>query len=71
MPMEKPEDFANSDPAKDYCRYCVRPDGSMLSYGEKLDNMTEFMIRTQGFDPDAARSKVAEMLRNLPAWKDR
>ncbi len=68
MPMTKPEEFAMADPTKDYCIYCARPDGSMQSYEEKLDSMTEFVVKTQGLDPAAARSAAEEMMAKLPAW---
>lgn len=71
MPMEKPEDFAMGDEAKDYCRYCAREDGSMQSYDEKLDSMTHFIVRTQGLAGGAARDSAVEMLSRLPAWRAR
>lgn len=70
MPMEKKEDFAMGDESKDYCRYCARPDGSMQDYGEKLESMTQFIVRTQGLDEGAARTSAREMMAGLPAWKD-
>lgn len=69
MPMTKPSDFAQNDESKDYCVYCARPDGSMQSYPEKLEGMTEFLIRTQGLDPEAARRTAEHSLAKLPAWK--
>ncbi|WP_455382639.1 zinc ribbon domain-containing protein [Salinispira pacifica] len=69
MPMEKAEDFAGGNLSKDYCRYCARPDGSMQSYPEKLESMSEFVIRTQGLSSEAARAAAAAMLKDLPAWR--
>jgi len=69
MPMTKPADFPLNDESKDYCIYCARPDGSMQSYEEKLESMTDFMIRTQGLDRDAARMMAVRTLAKLPAWK--
>ncbi len=71
MPMEQPEEFAGQDPNKDYCCYCARPDGSMQSYGEKLEGMTEFIVRTQGLDQAAAREAARGMMDKLPAWQNR
>lgn len=70
MPMSKPEDFPLGDQSKDYCSYCARPDGSMQSYEEKLDGMTEFIIRTQGFAPQAARDSARAQMALQPAWKN-
>ena len=69
MPMKTPEDFAMGDEKKDYCVHCARPDGTMQSYGEKLESMTDFIIKTQGLDANAARNAAKGMLAKLPAWK--
>jgi len=69
MPMEKPSDFAANDPNKDYCVHCARPDGEMQSFEEKKENLTKFIVRTQGFDESAASEVAESMMRKLPAWK--
>lgn len=69
MPMKAKEDFAMGDESKDYCRYCARPDGSMQSYDEKLEGMTDFIVRTQGLDKAAAENAARGMMEKLPAWK--
>lgn len=71
MPMEKPEDYAMGDESKAYCRYCSREDGSMQNYEEKLESMTQFIVRTQGLARATAQDSAEEMLSRLPAWKDR
>lgn len=63
MPMERAE-------ARDYCRHCARPDGTMQSYAEKLESMTGFIVRTQGLDAASARESARAMMAGLPAWKD-
>lgn len=70
MPMKAQEDHAMGDEGKDYCVYCSKPDGTMQTYDEKLDSMTNFIVRTQGLDNNAARNVVKGMLAKLPAWKD-
>lgn len=70
MPMAKPADFPGNDESKDYCIYCARPDGSMQSYSEKVAGTTEFLIRTQGLDREAARQMAVRTLAKLPAWKN-
>lgn len=70
MPMTKPEDFALNDENKDYCIYCAREDGSMQSYPEKLKGTTEFLIRTQGLDKEAALPLAKRTLAKLPAWQN-
>lgn len=69
MPMTALEDFPLGDQNKEYCVHCARPDGSMQSYQEKLDGTTEFIIRTQGFDPRVARQSACDLLAKQPAWK--
>lgn len=70
MPMNEASDFAMGDMEKDYCKYCARPDGTMQSYEEKLGSMTDFIVRTQGLDEQAANTMAKDMLSRLPAWKD-
>lgn len=70
MPMTKASDFAMGDESKDYCVYCAREDGTMQSYPEKLEGMTEFLIRTQGLDPNAAREMAILSMAKLPAWQN-
>jgi hypothetical protein len=70
MPMTKSTDYPLGDESKDYCIYCSRPDGSMQSYPEKLESMTEFLVRTQGLDKNAAHQMAIRTLSKLPAWKD-
>lgn len=69
MPMKNPEDFANGDSRKDYCRYCARPDGTMQSYDEKLDSLTDFIVKTQGLNEKSANAAAKAMMAKLPAWK--
>ncbi len=69
MPMEKAEDHAAGDPSRDYCVHCTRPDGTMQSYEEKLDSMTDFIVRAQGLSRETAKAKASELMADLPAWK--
>ena len=69
MPMGEEDDFAMGDESKDYCKYCARPDGTMQSYDEKLEGLTQFIIRTQGLAQDAAESAAKGMMAKLPAWQ--
>lgn len=70
MPMEKTSGFAANDQNKDYCVHCSRPDGEMQSFEEKKENLTKFIVRTQGFDESAAGKIAENMMRKLPAWKN-
>ncbi|QOX65304.1 AraC family transcriptional regulator [Anoxybacterium hadale] len=70
MPMKAKEDFAMGDESKDYCKYCARPDGTMQNYAEKLEGMTEFIVKTQGLDQEAARNAARGMMEKLPAWQN-
>ena len=70
MPMTKPSDYPMEDEAREYCKYCARPDGTMQTYPEKLENTIEFLVRTQGLDREAARAVAKVSLSRLPAWKE-
>lgn len=70
MPMTKKSDYPLEDESKDFCIYCSRPDGTLQSYEEKLKGTTEFLIRTQGIDKNAAHELAIRTLKKMPAWKD-
>jgi hypothetical protein len=70
MPMKNAEDFANGDSEKEYCKYCARPDGTMQSYDEKLNSLTNFIVKTQGLNEKAANNAAKSMMSKLPAWKN-
>jgi hypothetical protein len=69
MPLRTDEDRAASDPKKEYCRHCARPDGTLKSYDEALDGMSQFFAKTQGIDPEVARELARSSMAKLPAWK--
>jgi hypothetical protein len=69
MPMQVEKDFAMGDVTKDYCTHCARQDGTMQSFEEKLEGMTNFILKTQGFDKEAAKKAALELMRKLPAWQ--
>ena len=71
MPMRTQQEHAAGDPSRDYCVHCARPDGSMKSYDEVLTGMTAFLVKTQGFDQEAARKAATGMMAEQPAWKDK
>lgn len=68
MPMTNLEDYPMMDETKDYCIHCARKDGSMQSFEEKKESMTDFIIKTQGFDPAVAADAAKELMRKQPAW---
>lgn len=69
MPMNEPADFAMGDTTKDYCAFCCHPDGSMQSFEEKKAGLTEFIVKSQGFEEKAAEKVAESMMRKLPAWQ--
>lgn len=69
MPMKKKSDFAMCDESKDYCIYCARPDGTMQSFDEKKENLTNFIIKTQGLAHGPAEKAALSMMKELPAWR--
>ena len=69
MPMKSLKDFAMGDAEKKYCIYCCLPNGSMQSYDEKLNSLTNFIVKTQGLDTNVANSAAKSMMAKLPAWQ--
>ena len=68
MPMKKASDFAMNDESRDYCVHCARPDGSMQSFEEKKESMTNFIIKTQGLAREIAENAALSMMKKLPLW---
>ena len=68
MPMKNATEFAMGDESKDYCVHCARPDGSMQSFDEKKEDMTDFIIKTQGLAREVAENAALFMMKKLPAW---
>lgn len=70
MPMNKKNDFAMGDESKDYCVYCAKEDGSMKSFDEAVEGMSEYMSESEKIDKNFARKKVLEYMKSMPAWKE-
>lgn len=70
MPLRQKEDYPLGDESKAYCKHCAHEDGSMQTYEEKLESMSNFIIRTQGINKEIAKATAAEHLAKLPAWKN-
>ena len=70
MPMKEKSDFAMGDESKDYCVYCANEDGTMHTFEQKKQSMTDFIIKTQGLGHVAAESAALSMMKKLPAWED-
>jgi len=71
MPMTKAEDFGGGDTANLYCIHCSRPDGSLKSYDEVLQGMTEFIMNSQKLNKASAERTAKEHMAKMPAWSDK
>ncbi len=71
MPLREAADYPLGDTSKEYCVHCANADGTLQTYEERLEGMTQFIIRTKGFAESAARAEAAAAMQNLPAWKNR
>lgn len=69
MPMTEARYHAGGNERKKYCIYCARPDGSMQSYEEKLDSLTEFIMEKYNLDKRNAVKKAKSIMSELPAWE--
>jgi uncharacterized glyoxalase superfamily protein PhnB len=68
MPMTKPEDCGGGNPENMYCVYCSNSDGSLKSYKEVLEGMTNFMMMSQGMDKKTGENAAKERMSKMPAW---
>lgn len=58
--MQKAEDFANQDINSDYCKICVKKDGSLRTYDEFKNIMIVHLLTSEG-------KKLTEQLGLEPA----
>lgn len=68
--MKTPAEFAGGDTKKNYCVHCARPDGSMKSFEEQKESLTQFITKTQGLDRAVAENAAIAAMKKLPAWKE-
>jgi len=68
MPMSKPEDFGGGNPENLYCVHCSNPDGSLKSYEEVFQGMTNFMMQSQNMDRETAEKAAKDYMSKMPAW---
>jgi hypothetical protein len=68
--MRETSDFAMGDESKDYCVHCADEDGSMQTFEQKKEALTNFIIKTQGLDREAAEAAALSSMEKLPAWKN-
>lgn len=71
MPLEKPEDHSLGNLNSSYCCHCTRPDGTLKSYDQILEETAAYFVHSQGLDPQAAYTMTQTILSQLPAWRDR
>lgn len=69
--LEKPEDYFNCDETRDYCLECTSANGEMMLYEEKLLQIVENLVKSQGLDKQAARAVASNILLKMPAWKEK
>ncbi len=69
MPMEKPEDFGNNDPAAQTCVHCTQTDGSVKSCQEIFEWWVQFFMDSMGADRDLAEKLVRKNMLRLPYWQ--
>ena len=69
MPLAGAEDHALADEAIPYCSYCA-PEGKLPPVEERLERFTQWTMRQEGLDHDAALVKARAYMKTMPAWKD-
>lgn len=71
FPMRTPEEFAGGDPLATYCSSCADAGGQLRPFREVLQINTDYFVREQGIDPQAARQMAHALLVGMPAWQGR
>jgi len=70
MPMKITVEFGGKNPKNKYCIYCTDENGNLKSFGEKLKDMTDFIMRTTSLDFEQAQKMATENMKDKPAWKE-
>jgi hypothetical protein len=70
MPLASDADHALADPGIPYCRFCTTDDGKLQERDERLERFTQWSMRKDGLDYQAARSKAIEYMKSMPAWRN-
>jgi hypothetical protein len=71
FPMEKPEDFAQSNVISIYCSHCTNERGELLPFETILAANIRYYMDSQGIAEAAAKTMAINLLANMPAWKNR
>ena len=69
MPLAGAEDHALKDASIPYCGYCA-PEGTLPRVEERIERFTQWTMRQEGLDYQAARVKAIAYMKTMPAWKD-
>ncbi|MBP7732947.1 MAG: hypothetical protein KA140_04180 [Caldisericia bacterium] len=67
--IELLEDFAGLDQSSIYCPSCADDRGKLRSFEEVLENLTQRIAKTDGFDESASRNAALQILGRQPAWE--
>jgi uncharacterized glyoxalase superfamily protein PhnB len=68
MPMTSPQEHGGGNKENLYCARCCKQDGTLKSFEEVLEGMTNFMMESRKMDRAAAESAAREYLAMMPAW---
>lgn len=71
MPMTSPAEHGGGDRESLYCVRCCREDGTLKTFEEVLEGMTNFMMESRRMERAAAESAAREYLAMMPAWSGR
>ncbi|KZX10662.1 zinc ribbon domain-containing protein [Methanobrevibacter filiformis] len=69
MPMKKLSDYPKNNEDLDYCIHCAKEDGSIQSFDEIKEKLTNFIIKSQNLNKEDASKIVENQMKKLPAWK--
>ena len=69
MPLAGAEDHALKDTSIPYCGYCA-PEGTLPPVEERIERFTQWTMREESLDYQAARVKAIAYMKTMPAWKD-
>lgn len=68
FPMRTAEDYPKGNTEMKYCIHCADENGMLKSFEDKIDDMTDFIVKANSIDPVTARMAAKEVLMRMPAW---
>ncbi len=69
MPMTEKNHFGGGDENNKYCCFCTYENGTLMSFEDKLNHMSNFIASRMGVDKDKSIQIAKENMKKFPVWE--